>query len=304
MRMFALFHFCYQIFMITFRGIYEFIFKSFRIQATSHFLDELTQEQVHKMIIVKRSWVYGFFVSLTFVLILLVLFVNIYFVFIHYTSSLVKYSILWVLIFTTIFGLYTGIRYLHHFRKIHRRDGILTGTHDIEPIKAAIKKEEATFISFFNQITTNYFLMIIVTIFNIYYVIYIDPTPFNINSLGEIFFFGVQIYLIHFYREHMIDLELDCVIIVPNRVYFIDQIGVYKRSQTIKWVNNIRIISSTYQGFLGSLFNYGTIEIMIKGDTPALAITYHMRFVDQPIEIVNQMNMLIEPQPFSDSAWG
>ncbi len=198
-------------------------------------------------------------------------------------------------------GLYTSIRYLYFFRKLHKRDGILAGTHDIIPIKAAIQKEESAFISFFNQITTSYILMILVTLFNVYYTLYLDVNPFGIATVSEVFFYGIQIYLIHSYRNQMINLEMDCVIIVPNRVYFINQIGVYKRTQTIKWVNNIRIISSSYQGFFGSLFNYGAIEIMIKGDTPALAITYHMRYVDQPIEIVNQINVLIEPQPFSDS---
>lgn len=301
MRIFSSFYLLNYFYMITFRKLYELVFKSFRIEATSHCLDELIQEQVHQMIIVKKSWIYGLFVSLIFILIIIVLFINIYFILIHYPSLMVGYLILWILIFTTVLGLYTGIRYLYYFRKLHNRDSILTGIHDIELIKRAIQKEEKAFISFFNQITASYLLMIFVTLFNIYYIIYLDPTPFNFVTIGEIFFFGIQIYLIHFYRVHMIILEMDCVIIIPNRVYFIDQIAIYKRNQTIKWVNNIRIISSHYQWFLGSIFNYGTIEIMIKGDTPALAITYLMHFVDQPIEVVNQMNMLIEPQPFSDS---
>ena len=94
----------------------------------------------------------------------------------------------------------------------------------------------------------------------------------------------------------MIDLEMDYVLIIPNRVYFIDQIGIHKRTESIKWVTNIRLITSSYPNFLGSLFNYGTIEIIVKSDTPAIATTYHMRYVDHPTETVNQINTLIEKE--------
>ncbi len=87
---------------------------------------------------------------------------------------------------------------------------------------------------------------------------------------------------------------MDYIIVIPNRLYFIDQMGIFKRSQSIKWVTNIRLITSSYPNFLGSLCNYGTIEVMVKGDTPAISTSYHMRYVDNPIEIVNQINQLIE----------
>lgn len=62
----------------------------------------------------------------------------------------------------------------------------------------------------------------------------------------------------------MIDLEMDYILVIPNRIYFVDQIGIYERSQSIKWVTNIRLITSNYPGFLGSLCNYGTIEVAVK----------------------------------------
>lgn len=297
---FASFHFLSKKYMISFKRIYELIFKSFRIRSASHFLDELSKEKIHAMIIIKRSWIYGFFVSLIFLLILIVLLINIYFISIHYTSLIILYILMGWISYCIILGVYTSIRYLYQFRKLHRRDGALTGIHDIELIKTTIKEEEEAFISFFNQITTSYILMILMVICNIYYISYLDPKPFDMITFGEIFFFLVQIALIHYYRKYMIDLEMDYVIIIPNRVYFIDQIAIYKRNETIKWVSNIRVISSTYQWILGSIFDYGTIEIMIKWDTPALVMTYHMRFVDQPIAIVNQINLLIEPQQFEE----
>lgn len=93
----------------------------------------------------------------------------------------------------------------------------------------------------------------------------------DFSAISEIFFLIVQIILVGYYRRRMIDLEMDYIIIIPNRVYFVDQIGIHKRTQSIKWVTNIRLITSSFPNLLGSLCNYGTIEIVVRNDTPAIA---------------------------------
>ena len=171
---------------------------------------------------------------------------------------------------------------------------MLTGIHTITQVKIALQEEEKSFNAFFNHITLNYFLFFVITIVYVSYLIGGNGVQTNLYSLSAVFFLIVQIILVAIYRWNMINLEMDYVLVVPNRVYFIDQIGIHRRTQSIKWVTNIRLITSSYPSFLGSLCNYGTIEIIVKNDTPAIAESYHMRYVDNPIEIVNQINLLIE----------
>jgi hypothetical protein len=280
--------------MITFRKIYEIIFSSFRVSNSRDLLNELEQEKVENIIIIKRSWIYGLFMSLIFILILITLGINISLMIINYSSLYIFYGFVGVIVINVILIIYSGIRYVIRFRKAHDRKSMLTGVHDIAIVKTAIQEEEIIFNSFFNQITLNYFLFFIITIGYLYYLIIWNGEFTNPYSLAELFFLIIQIILVGFYRRHMIDLEMDYVLVVPNRVYFVDQIGIHRRTQSIKWVTNIRLITSSYPNFLWSLCNYGTIEVIVKNDTPAIAESYHMRYVNNPIEIVNQINMLIE----------
>ncbi len=195
-----------------------------------------------------------------------------------------------------IFIILSSIIYIHRFQKIHKKEGVLTGVHDIELVRKAIIEEEAIFSKFFNQISTNYYLFIIATFLYVYYLLFGKIDSIDFSAISEVFFLIIQILLIGYYRRHMIDLEMDYVIVIPNRIYFMDQIGIYKRTQSIKWVTNIRLITSSYPSWIASLCNYGTIEIIVKSDTPAIVTSYHMRYVDHPIETVNQINQLIEKE--------
>ncbi len=59
--------------MITFRKIHEFIFSSFQVNNMSQFLHDLEVEKVEKVIIVKRSWIFGLFMSLIFIIVLAIM---------------------------------------------------------------------------------------------------------------------------------------------------------------------------------------------------------------------------------------
>lgn len=280
--------------MITFRKIYETVFSSFHVSDSRHFLDELENEKIEEVIIIKRSWIYGIYMSLVFFLILGTMGVNIYLMRLNYSSPYFFYWVVGVIVINVIFIIFSGIHYVIDFRRAHTRESMLTGIHTITQVKIALQEEEKSFNAFFNHITLNYFLFFVITIVYVSYLIGGNGVQTNLYSLSAVFFLIVQIILVAIYRWNMINLEMDYVLVVPNRVYFIDQIGIHRRTQSIKWVTNIRLITSSYPSFLGSLCNYGTIEIIVKNDTPAIAESYHMRYVDNPIGLVNQINLLIE----------
>lgn len=112
------------------------------------------------------------------------------------------------------------------------------------------------FARFFNRVTVGYFLYIVITLFVAGYLIFISgdysvPVPyFLISSLC------IQIILIAYYRRRMIDLEMDYILVIPGKIYFIDQVGVHENIQTLQLIRNIKIIQSSYPNFLGSFFNF------------------------------------------------
>lgn len=107
--------------MITFRKIYEIIFSSFRVSNSRDLLNELEQEKVENIIIIKRSWIYGLFMSLIFILILITLGINISLMIINYSSLYIFYGFVGVIVINVILIIYSGIRYVIRFRKAHDR---------------------------------------------------------------------------------------------------------------------------------------------------------------------------------------
>lgn len=95
--------------------------------------------------------------------------VNIYFIILNFSSPLVYYIMLGFIVINIVFSVFSGILYLYRFRNKHNKGSILTGVHDINLVKQAIIEEENIFSKFFNQITTNYFLFILITVIYTYY---------------------------------------------------------------------------------------------------------------------------------------
>lgn len=123
----------------------------------------------------------------------------------------------------------------------------------------------------------------------------------------------VLIILIAYYRRRMVDLNMDYVAIVPGRLYFVDQIGLHRNNQILKLTKDILIIKGGYPNLIGSLLNYGTIEISAKFDrdisaydTPDIMDRFHMHYVLSPIDTANNMNTLLEYEhvlPTDDSRY-
>lgn len=193
--------------------------------------------------------------------------------------------------------IYSGFLYLIYFRHTHH-DGNLI--QEIWTMEINAHREAEIFTRFFNHVTVSYFLFIILVLLEIAYLLWIVPDYTDTMVWVHITFLSLLIGFIALYRRRMIDLDMDYVVVVPGKLYFIDQVGVHRGNQTLKLVKDILIIKGSYASFIGSFLNYGTIEISTKfdrdimvSDTPNLLDMLHMHYVQGPIETANAMNQIL-----------
>lgn len=106
--------------MLNFQKIYEWIFKSFRINGSVGLVQIFEQEQIRHLMIIRRSWIYGIFINLLLLLILAVTVANIMYILENFVSiPVIGYLLIGLIIFSIVLTVYSGLAYLLYFHKIH-----------------------------------------------------------------------------------------------------------------------------------------------------------------------------------------
>ena len=72
-----------------------------------------------------------------------------------------------------------------------------------------------------------------------------------------------EIVFLRMFRKKMIDLEMDFNIIVPGKIFFVNQTGVLSSVQSIE-SGKIKTVRSYFPSKIASFFNYGTIDILTE----------------------------------------
>jgi hypothetical protein len=88
---------------------------------------------------------------------------NIYFIWGNYSTDIARYLLIGILIASTLYAFILGIAYLLHFRKVYKKDAALSGIQDLISIQWATANEDTIFGRFFNQITSVYYIFMLVT---------------------------------------------------------------------------------------------------------------------------------------------
>lgn len=280
--------------MITFRRIYESLFHSFRTLGGTIFLDELQTENIQKVIVIQRSWIYGFFVSLLLPIIIGISGVDAWYI-LTSPVSIPRVFLLGfggIILISTIGLSLAGIIFLRYYRKSHKKLFEINEASDLSSIRDNINMSDRVFAHFFSQITGVYFISIFTLIFLIWITL-ISGSAFAFTGITLIFVTLIQCILIVYYRRKMIDLQMDYIFVVPGKVYFIDQKGISERTEAMRLYTNLRLVVSSYPNWLGSLMNYGSIEIVAKNDFNTLN-SFNMHYIDRPAETVVQINRFID----------
>lgn len=284
--------------MLNFRKLYEIIFKSFNVAADTEMVEQLENDNIEKMIIIKRSWIFGIFISGKFISMLLIMIINIYLIHLNFSDPTESWILMWILVFNMLYWIYSIMIYFSKFRKIYwERSKIV----DTKTIKTQLQEWDIAFSKFFNQTIFNYFILIWISIYIIYDLIFIAWFS-TITAYGwlNIFLLLTQIYLSKKFKKRMIDLEMDFSIVVPWKIIFYNQSWLKRTVLTIN-SEKIKTITSSHAKLIWSIFNYWTITIFTEWDSASMGEMTFM-YVASPSETVYEINELLGKNKLKEEA--
>ena len=110
--------------MIPFHSIYTWLFKSFRISGETELIDRLIAEGYTRVMIVKRSWIFAFFVLWIPIVILLLSMLSIYIAYVSVQIEYIRSTIIGGNILMDIILIISSYNYIRHFREIQNMSAI------------------------------------------------------------------------------------------------------------------------------------------------------------------------------------
>ena len=276
--------------MIPFHKLYSMIFKSFDVKSETNTIKNLVAENVTRLMIVKRSWIFALMIIWLPILILLTAILNIIVALSYHKDPIIQYSvIIWVSVSVLLF-IFSVWNYIAHFRQIYHTPKVRT---DFDVLLKELEEGDTYFTRFFNQTIANQLILFWLIIWStISYINHINES-WSMIIFVDIGLFLLQWILLSRYRKRMIDLEMDYNVIIPGKIMFVNQSGMLSSVNTMEW-EKVKTISASYSGWLWSFFNFGTVEIMSEGDVHGMAGTMPMYYVTAPNETGRLIQSMID----------
>jgi hypothetical protein len=279
--------------MIPFHKLYSWLFKSFNISGETLLLDRLKNEGHSHFMIIKRSWIFALLMLWIPLLILILSGISIYIAYESIEIIEIQYTIIIGNILMSLVLMASSLNYIRHFRNTHHESQIVT---DASIIQKELAQWDKYFQSFFNWSITNQWILISIIFIEIFLIF----TYWN--KIGDHFailltdtlVILIEIGLIRKYRKRMMDLEMDYNLLVPGKIFFVNQSGLLSVIQTIEW-DKIKTVQSIYPSKIASFFNYGTIIVLTEWDT-AMVGTMSMYYVTNPDQVVTYIQRMIDDQ--------
>jgi hypothetical protein len=103
----------------------------------------------------------------------------------------------------------------------------------------------------------------------------------------------IEMVFLKMYRKRMMDLEMDYNIVVPGKIFFVNQSGVLSSVQSLE-SDKIKTVRSAFPSKIASFFNYGNVEILTEWDNQAMMGTMSMYYVTDPDGIVTDIQSLLK----------
>lgn len=275
--------------MLPFHRIYSFIFKSFDIKSETALVEKLSKEWVSDFLIVKRSWIYALATSWIALLLISAGIGHILLMWITSTPQILQITNTVLLSLSLILFLYSVISYISHFRETY---GWNTVSSESKELIRKLEDGDKYFSRFFNQTLLNQIILFWLGLFHIWVWFFWIWWSTNWQSLSlDIILIILQWIFLSRYRKKMIDLDMDYTLIIPGRVMSINQSGMLASSQNIDG-EKIKSVSARYTGIIGSIFHYGSIEIMTEGDSTSMNGTLPLYYVHNPVETARKIEEL------------
>lgn len=278
--------------MIPFDKIFSWLFKSFNISGETLLIDRLISEWYQEFMIIKRSWIFALFMLWIPLAILGLSGVSVFVVNISIDIESIRYALISGNILMALILIVSSLNYIRHFRTIHYEPYV---THDITKSRDELAQWDKYFQSFFNwSITNQWILMWILITETVLVLFYGKQIGWHFWILAtDILVILLEIGLLRKYRKRMMDLEMDYNIIIPGKIFFINQSGLLSVVQTIDG-NKVKTIQSVFPSKIASFFNYGTVHILTEGDSQEMMGTMSMYYVTSPDAVVTCIHSLID----------
>lgn len=278
---------------INFRSIVEWMFKSFDIGGDTKLLRKLEKEGTRFLMIIKKHWIYSILISWRILFVVLIACANAYLL----VSSQANPDILTIAI-ASLLGLNVAwwlvivVIYIRRFYNIQGNEPY------VEDIYSAIKKSEHSdeaFANFFNQTLLLLFILIGLTAFTVFTSIsslfFSGGTQASFGMINA-FLFIVQSGLFYGYLSAMINQEMDFKVVIPGKILFYNQRGVFGDSQSMN-AEKIKTINANHAGLFGSFINYGDVVVLTEGDQSGKG-QMSMDYVGNPVAIVKEIQKVLD----------
>ncbi len=277
--------------MIPFHKIYSAIFKSFDLQSETNTIQHLIKDGVSRVLIIKRSWIYALALIWIPLIILIVGGANIVTAMLYHKDALVAYSLIGGVSISLLLFILSVWSYLVHFRAIYSRASIRT---DFTTLLEDLHAWDKYFMRFFDQTVLNQIILIILMIWSGASYFWHMRESWSAIIWLDIILLLLQWIFLWKYRKHMIDMEMDYNIVIPWKIMFVNQSGMLSSVNTIE-SDKVKTVSAKYSGWIGSFFNFGTIEIMTEWDSNSTG-TLPMYYVTAPNETARLIQSMLDPE--------
>lgn len=273
--------------MFNFKAIYEFFFKSFVVARDVEMIERLKSEGYRSILLIKRSWIFGAASLFWLIPLCIIGVINVVLVLRHFNGSQAGYFLAAFIGFTILFTIYSSIAYIVDYRRSYGNDAKVLQTDDL---LEKLRKADHSFIRCFNQLQFNILAFVVIIVAYIAHIFLISKEIDLLFASLDTVFIIIQLLNIRRMIRMIIDLEMDFNIVIRDKIYFINQLGMYSSINTLE-ARKIKNIRSSYPNFLSSFFYYGTLEILTEGDDTLMGHNI-MEFVDQPEKTVENINSL------------
>lgn len=91
---------------------------------------------------------------------------------------------------------------------------------------------------------------------------------------------------------------MDYNVIIPGKIFFVNQSGVLSSIQTIE-SDKIKTVRSAFPSKIASFFNYWTVDILTEWDNQGMMGTMSMYYVTNPDEVVANIQSLLDKKAAS-----
>jgi hypothetical protein len=239
--------------------------------------------------LVKRSFIYGIFSGFLFVPLLLLTGLNVLLAHWHFEGSVDGYVVIGVLVFNAIFSLFSSVRYIIYFRNTYAGGSRVRDTREVYD---RLLEGDRFFSSFFNQASLNMLLFVVVIAYYVVHIVFVTRFSSQIWAVIDIAALVAEFVLLQNLTKSLINLEMDYVLVIPGKLYFVNQRGFYTDIQSLD-ADKIKTIRLSFPNFIASFFHYGTVDVLTEGDEGLIGVM-NMHYVDFPEETVKNIELLLD----------